>query len=97
MRDIRRFRQIRFIQVQRLSFATRGSSERRSIGIGIPGRPGNGGEEEVLEYDIDEDSVLARTAITVTRFSNTTRTRCFYNHTATSGTLVNRAGYSRFT
>jgi hypothetical protein len=54
MKDIRRLRSVRFLQVwppPRRLFAISTPSEWRSIGIDIPGRLGNGGEAKAeLEY-----------------------------------------------
>jgi hypothetical protein len=51
MKDIRRLRSVRFFRVRRRFFAISKPSERRSIGIDIQGRLGNGGEARaVLEY-----------------------------------------------
>jgi hypothetical protein len=51
MENIRRLRLFRFFRVRRRLFAISRSSERRSIGIDIQGRLGNGGEAKVvLEY-----------------------------------------------
>jgi hypothetical protein len=51
MKDIRRLRLVRFLRVWRRFFAISNHSERRSIGIDIQGRLGNGGEAKtVLEY-----------------------------------------------
>jgi hypothetical protein len=51
MKDLRRLRLVRFFRVRRRFFAIGKPSERRSIGIDIPGRLGNGGDARaVLEY-----------------------------------------------
>ena len=50
MKDIRRLRLVRFLSVWRRLFSISNHSERRSIGIDIQGRLGNGGKAKAVEY-----------------------------------------------
>jgi hypothetical protein len=66
VKDLRRLRLVRFFRVRRRFFAISKPPERRSIGIYIQGRLGNGGEAKaVLEYDGDElfESLLVIDAV----------------------------------
>ena len=92
MKDIRRLGSVRSFPVQRRFFSINRSSERRSIGIDIKGRLGNGGDAKaVLEYSTmvgRSDEEYASEPFETLLVMDTARE--FSGHTESSQSMGNR-------